>query len=100
MDRRIITAEEAELLDAEWVASDLKVSLPTLANWRTAGRGPAFVKVGRYPKYPLLDYRRWKATRPRIGGDTSTWVQLELDLEPAPSGNQDRNIEEQTGQPA
>lgn len=29
------------------------VSLQTLANWRSQGRGPSFLKVGRKVLYPL-----------------------------------------------
>lgn len=39
------------LLTPEEVAQRLRVSVLTLANWRSAGRGPAFVKVGRTVRY-------------------------------------------------
>lgn len=39
------------LLTPEEVAQRLRVSALTLANWRSAGRGPAFIKVGRAVRY-------------------------------------------------
>lgn len=32
----------------------------TLANWRTRGEGPKFLRVGRTVVYPLADLREWE----------------------------------------
>ncbi len=42
---------------AEW----LGVAPHTLANWRVQGRGPAFVRDGRYVAYPIEDLRSYRA---------------------------------------
>jgi excisionase family DNA binding protein len=39
------------LLTKEQTARILGVSLQTLANWASAGRGPSFVRVGRLRRY-------------------------------------------------
>lgn len=39
------------LLTPEQVAEQLQVSPKTLANWRSDGVGPAFLKVGKYARY-------------------------------------------------
>jgi hypothetical protein len=60
--------DDSELLRAGTISDDLGVTEGTLANWRAQRKGPPWVKVGKYPLYPLGDYRRWKAMLPRIGG--------------------------------
>ena len=42
---------------AEW----LGVAYRTLANWRSLGKGPAFVRDGRYVAYPIEDLRSYRA---------------------------------------
>jgi len=37
--------ESAELLTAAQVADILKISVPVLGNWRSAGRGPRYLKL-------------------------------------------------------
>jgi hypothetical protein len=37
-----------------------EVSSGTLKNWRSQGRGPPFVKVGRSPLYPLAGLEAWE----------------------------------------
>jgi len=38
-----------------------EVTSGTLRNWRCAGRGPPFIKVGRAVLYPLEDLETWEA---------------------------------------
>ena len=37
--------ETAELLTTAQVAAILKISVPVLGNWRSAGRGPRYLKL-------------------------------------------------------
>lgn len=54
------------LHDDEYVAKDLNVKPVTLAGWASRRKGPPFVKVGRFRRYPADDYLRWKASLPRV----------------------------------
>jgi hypothetical protein len=49
------TLEGDEFLTASHTAAILKRSPRTLANWRSAGRGPAYVKVGGAVRYGRAD---------------------------------------------
>jgi len=40
-------------------AAYLRSNARTLERWRTAGTGPAFVKIGRRVAYRLTDLDRW-----------------------------------------
>ena len=51
------------LCTAEQAAEILQVSTATLAKWRVAGGGPAFIKVGRRVRYMREDIDKWLATR-------------------------------------
>ena len=37
------------------------VSTGTLANWRTQGKGPGFVKLGSKVRYPITQIEAWEA---------------------------------------
>jgi len=46
-----------------------KVSVKTLANWRSTGTGPAYTKIGGRVFYAIGDVERWEAQRqitPRV----------------------------------
>jgi hypothetical protein len=47
-----MTERVMNLLPTE-AAERLRVSVGTLANWRTAGEGPKFLKFGRRVLYPV-----------------------------------------------
>lgn len=47
------------LLKGEDVAEILGISSRTLANWRSLGRGPRFVKVGSNVRYRPNDVREY-----------------------------------------
>lgn len=49
---RNLTAPEA----AEW----LGVATHTLANWRSTGKGPRFIRDGRYVAYPMSELCRYR----------------------------------------
>jgi len=36
-----------------------KILAGTLANWRTYGRGPAYVRLGRLVRYQVEDLEEW-----------------------------------------
>jgi len=41
------------------------ISVRTLANWRTQGDGPAYVKIGAKVLYRMADIESWEARRRR-----------------------------------
>jgi predicted DNA-binding transcriptional regulator AlpA len=54
--------EEPLLSDAE-VASELGVARLTLAQWRTKGRGPDYIQVGRLIRYTPSALRKYLGSR-------------------------------------
>ena len=56
MNKNIVDhSHKPPLLDPEQAATFLQLSSRTLAKWRSIGRGPAYVKVGRLPRYRQSD---------------------------------------------
>ncbi len=51
------------LLTCEQVAVELEVTVATLQLWRTRGKGPRFVKIGRTCKYRPEDLNAWLASQ-------------------------------------
>src|SRR6266478_6071907 len=56
--------KQATLLDQEWMepatlAGRIGVTETTLAVWRSTGRGPASLKLGRRVVYPRSDVETW-----------------------------------------
>jgi hypothetical protein len=62
------TLSELGFTHEDDAARILDVKVPTLRNWRSARRGPPFVRLnGRTVVYPLADLRAWieaRAVRP------------------------------------
>jgi excisionase family DNA binding protein len=60
-----------KLLTQQQLADELEVSLRTLERWRQQGTGPAFIRVGRSPRYRRADIDAWlerqRQTRGRVG---------------------------------
>lgn len=54
-----------ELLTASDVARTLGLSTGTLANWRSIGMGPAFVKVGGRVRYRASSVNTWLVDQER-----------------------------------
>jgi predicted site-specific integrase-resolvase len=52
----------------ELLTQQLKVSLRTLERWRQQGTGPAFIRVGRFPRYRRSDVNAWLDQQRRTGG--------------------------------
>jgi excisionase family DNA binding protein len=48
-----------KLLTQQQLADELQVSLRTLERWRQQGTGPAFIRVGRSPRYRRADVDAW-----------------------------------------
>lgn len=45
------------------------VTVGTLANWRTQGKGPPFIKFGSRVRYPLAKLEQWEAGNLRAAND-------------------------------
>ena len=54
-----------EVLTPKEAAAALKVRVTTLSNWRVAGRGPQFTRVGRSVRYAKNDLAAYLAARTR-----------------------------------
>jgi Helix-turn-helix domain len=63
------TAEEGIFLTETEMVSRYrgKVSAGTLKNWRSQGRGPPFVKIGRQVLYPIEQLEAWERSRTLCG---------------------------------
>lgn len=46
-------------------AARLRVSISTLANWRTTGEGPKFLKIGRKVLYPVAELEAFEQASTR-----------------------------------
>lgn len=53
----------SDYLDTAAAAAILGVHPGTLANWRSQGRGPQYVRVGRRVRYTRLSLFFWTASR-------------------------------------
>lgn len=49
-------------------AEMLGLSRGTLANWRTEGRGPRYIKSGKQVLYRVSDIEAWLDAQPTVGG--------------------------------
>jgi len=47
------------LLTETELAAELRVSRRTLQRWRTEGRGPRWIRVGKAPRYKWGDVQAW-----------------------------------------
>jgi predicted DNA-binding transcriptional regulator AlpA len=52
-----------QMATARDVAAVLGIPEHTLAQWRSQGKGPDYVKVGRHVRYDWSDVKRWIAGR-------------------------------------
>jgi excisionase family DNA binding protein len=52
----------SDWLTSEWIANDLQVPLSTWYQWRSAGKGPKAIKVGKHVRVRRRDYEAWLAT--------------------------------------
>jgi excisionase family DNA binding protein len=58
-----------KLLTQRQLADELEVSLRTLERWRQQGTGPAFIRVGRSPRYRRSDIDAWLERQRRTGDE-------------------------------
>lgn len=58
----------SDLLTPRELAGMLGVTVGTLANWRSYGRGPEYVKLGAEPPEGLQDRRRVRYPREKAEG--------------------------------
>ncbi len=56
------TQNPNDWLTSEWIANDLQVPLSTWYQWRSAGKGPKAIKVGKHVRVRRRDYERWLET--------------------------------------
>lgn len=64
------------LLTEEELAALLGVEPATLVAWRYRRQGPAFIKVGRLPRYRTEDVDAWLAARTVTTSDTTSTPRL------------------------
>ena len=60
-----MTAQRHEYMDTPQAAEYLKLSVNTLACWRSRGEGAPFVKIGGRVRYRLADLDAWADGRRR-----------------------------------
>jgi predicted DNA-binding transcriptional regulator AlpA len=53
------SASIPELINTEQLARKLGLKPNTLAQWRLAGSGPQYVKIGRRVRYRVTDVQGW-----------------------------------------
>ncbi|WAL64464.1 helix-turn-helix domain-containing protein [Amycolatopsis cynarae] len=53
------TTPTARLMSRKEVAEDIGVSPATLAQWAYQGRGPKYIRVGKFAKYRWSDVESW-----------------------------------------
>lgn len=68
--RRNDGAPPAALIDTDAAALWLGMASTTLRRWRSEGRGPRWVRVGRLAKYRVADLAAWAEAHVVESGDT------------------------------
>jgi predicted DNA-binding transcriptional regulator AlpA len=61
MNEATEAARAAKLLTTQQAAERIGFSAGTLENWRCAGEGPPYVKIGRAVRYSVAGLERWIA---------------------------------------
>ena len=60
-----IRGDDLTLVDNKQAADILGVHYLTLQNWRSTGKSPKFIKVGRSVRYRLSDLKAWLEAKTR-----------------------------------
>ncbi len=60
-------ADHGQLGDSTEVAKHLSMPPKTLAEWRSRGTGPRYLKIGRHVRYRWADVLAWEESR-LVGG--------------------------------
>lgn len=55
--------DSQDWLSARWIADDLGVPISTYYQWRSAGKAPKSIKVGKYVRVRRKDYEAWLVTQ-------------------------------------
>ena len=55
----VIQATQSDLLTPGQVAQRLQVDIQLLNKWRSARKGPKFVKIGRGVRYDAVELQKW-----------------------------------------
>ena len=53
------------LLSPTELSELLGLPTATLANWRSAGKGPPYLRLGRHARYVQAEVDEWLASQPR-----------------------------------
>ena len=62
-----LTLDSSDYLSPEQLALFLGVNTDTLKKWRSVGKGPTYVKLGRRPLYPRHEVLDWIERQKRNG---------------------------------
>lgn len=63
----LIEQIHSEYLTEGQTGQALDVQIPTLRNWRSQGKGPDYIKIGRTVKYPIDGIQAFlKANRRKV----------------------------------
>ncbi|MCU1588886.1 MAG: hypothetical protein JWP11_142 [Frankiales bacterium] len=57
-----VSLDPNEWLTPDYITQDLRVSLNTWYQWRSAGKAPKAIKVGKHVRVRRRDYEAWLAT--------------------------------------
>lgn len=68
--RNHVFPSPSPLLDTRQAALYLALSETTLISWRSLGRGPRFVRIGRAVRYRVPDLDAFMIGVPREGGQS------------------------------
>lgn len=67
------------------LATELGIPVKTLAEWRSRGLGPAYVKVGRHVRYRREAIDDWEAKQTRQPAGEATAAPTDGTLTPEPT---------------
>jgi predicted DNA-binding transcriptional regulator AlpA len=57
----VATDERRPLITTIELAAYLRMPAQTVRLWRTKGRGPQFIKMGKHVRYRWVDVEQWEA---------------------------------------
>ena len=66
---------EGAYLTSKEVANRWRLSDQTLANWRHAGKGPPFIRVGSRVRYPMEGINAWENSVPALANPNNIQTQ-------------------------
>lgn len=62
---RPLPSDDDALIPSRQMPGHIGISAQTLANWRNAGKGPKYIKIGRMVAYRVGTVRDWLAKQQR-----------------------------------